>query len=51
MSLPGLILDGRYQLRGEVTWTLPTDQPFPFYQLDMETEWLFRSPVTVMEDF
>lgn len=51
MSLPGLILARRYQLRGDVTWTLPTDQPFPFYQLDMETEWLFRSPVTVMEDF
>lgn len=47
MSLPGLILDERYQLRGDVTWSLPAEQPFPYYQLDMETHWTFRSPVQV----
>ena len=47
MSLPGLILDGRYQLRGDVTWSLPAEQPFPYYQLDMETHWTFRSPIQV----
>lgn len=47
MSLPGLILDERYQLRGDVTWSLPAEQLFPYYQLDMETHWTFRSPVQV----
>lgn len=47
MNLPGLILDGRYQLRDDVTWSLPAEQPFPYYQLDMETHWTFRSPVQV----
>lgn len=52
-SLPGLLLAGRYQLRLPLMWTTYADQPYPQWQLDIQTSWLIRTPVPVSpeEDF
>ena len=47
MALPELTLSGRYQLRGEVSWNTYSEQAYPLWQLDMQTEWLMRSPEPV----
>ena len=47
MSMPFLTLDGRYQLRDEISWRNYPDQPWPYWQLDMTTNWIFNSPQPV----
>lgn len=47
MSMPFLTLDGRYQLRDEITWRNTAEQPWPFWQVDMTTHWLIISPQPV----
>lgn len=46
-SLPGLVLDGRYQLRFPFKWENYPEQPYPQWQIDMKTNWLFRTPLPV----
>lgn len=43
-SLPQRTLAKRYQLRMPITWQLFPEQPYPHWQLDMETTWLFEAP-------
>ena len=37
-------LDERYQLQWPITWENPTDQPWPQWQLEMTTKWVFNTP-------
>lgn len=52
MSMPTLTLAGKYQLREEISWSNFAEQPWPYWQIDMKTEWLFQSvqPMPEMED-
>ena len=47
MSLPFLTLANRYRLEGEVSWRNFSEQPHPYYQIDMSTKWTFQSPLPV----
>lgn len=44
MSMPFLTLAERYQLQDEISWENYPDQPWPYWQVDMKTQWLFVSP-------
>ena len=50
--MPTLTLAGKYQLREEISWSNFAEQPWPYWQIDMKTEWLFQSvqPMPEMED-
>lgn len=37
-------LDRKYQLQWPITWENPTDQPYPQWQIDMTTKWIFNTP-------
>lgn len=43
-TLPAETLDQRYQMRYPVKWTMVPEQPWPQWQIDMETIWIFNSP-------
>ncbi len=43
-TLPSETLDQRYQMRYPVKWTMVPEQPWPQWQIDMETIWIFNSP-------
>ena len=43
-SLPSETLAERYQMRYPVKWSMPTDQPWPQWQIEMETVWIMNSP-------
>lgn len=43
-SMPNGILDDRYILQYPITWDLLREQPYPQWQLNMETHWEYRSP-------
>ena len=34
----------RYQMRYPIKWTMVPEQPWPQWQIDMETIWIFNSP-------
>lgn len=42
--LPNQTLDRRFQLAFPLRWTCHDDQPFPQWQIDMETQWVTRTP-------
>ncbi len=44
MSMPFLTLNERYILEDEVTWRNLSEQPYPYWQIDMTTKWTFISP-------
>ena len=50
-SLPGLVLQGRYQLRYPIKWGTFSEQPYPQWQIDMQTQWLIRTPRPVPDPF
>lgn len=37
-------LANKYQLQFPVTWENPADQPYPQWQIDMTTRWIFNTP-------
>lgn len=43
-TLPAETLDKRYQMRYPIKWTMVPEQPWPQWQIDMETIWIFNSP-------
>ena len=43
-TLPDETLAQRYQMRYPVKWTMVPEQPWPQWQIDMETIWIFNSP-------
>lgn len=43
-TLPAETLDQRYQMRYPIKWTMVPEQPWPQWQIDMETIWIFNSP-------
>lgn len=43
-TLPAETLAQRYQMRYPVKWTMVPEQPWPQWQIDMETIWIFNSP-------
>ena len=43
-SMPNGILDNRYILQYPITWDLLREQPYPQWQLNMETRWEYRTP-------
>ncbi len=47
MAMPFETLAGRYQLRDSITWANFPDQPWPYWQVDMKTQWLINSPQPV----
>lgn len=44
MSLPNGILDSRYVLEFPIKWSNFAEQPYPFWQFDMETKWVYTPP-------
>lgn len=43
-TLPAETLGQRYQMRYPVKWSMVPEQPWPQWQIDMETIWIFNSP-------
>lgn len=43
-TLPSETLAQRYQMRYPIKWTMVPEQPWPQWQIDMETIWIFNSP-------
>ena len=43
LSLPDLTIEKKFQLRDQIQWKGYAEQPYPFWQVDMTTHWLFRS--------
>lgn len=43
-TLPAETLAKRYQMRYPIKWTMVPEQPWPQWQIDMETIWIFNSP-------
>ena len=43
-TLPAETLDQRYQMRYPIKWNMVPEQPWPQWQIDMETIWIFNSP-------
>lgn len=43
-TLPAETLDDRYQMRYPIKWNMVPEQPWPQWQIDMETIWIFNSP-------
>ena len=43
-SLPGGLLDGRYILHLPIRWELLQEQPYPQWQMIIETEWSYEAP-------
>lgn len=44
MSMEMLTLEKRYQLAFPIKWKNTDQQPYPFWQLEMTTEWTFNTP-------
>jgi hypothetical protein len=44
-TLPAETLAERYQLRYPLKWNMVPEQPWPQWQIDMETIWVFNSPL------
>ena len=43
-TLPDETLAKRYQMRYPIKWTMVPEQPWPQWQIDIETIWIFNSP-------
>lgn len=43
-ALPGGLLDGRYILHLPLKWELLQEQPYPQWQMIIETEWSYEAP-------
>ena len=43
-TLPDETLELRYQMRYPIKWNMVPEQPWPQWQIDMETIWIFNSP-------
>ena len=43
-TLPAETLEKRYQMRYPIKWNMVPEQPWPQWQIDMETIWIFNSP-------
>lgn len=43
-TLPAETLAQRYQMRYPIKWTMVPEQPWPQWQIDMETIWIFNRP-------
>lgn len=43
-TLPAETLEQRYQMRYPIKWNMVPEQPWPQWQIDMETIWIFNSP-------
>lgn len=52
-SLPGMVLANRYRLKHPIKWSTYAEQPYPYWQLDMQTMWDIRTPQPIdkEEDF
>lgn len=52
-SLPGMTLANRYRLKHPIKWSTYAEQPYPYWQLDMQTTWYIRTsqPIDKEEDF
>ena len=52
-SLPGMVLANRYRLQHPIKWSTYAEQPYPYWQLDMQTTWYIRTPQPIdkEEDF
>lgn len=44
-TLPAETLAERYQMRYPLKWNMVPEQPWPQWQIDMETIWFFNSPL------
>lgn len=44
-TLPAETLAQRYQMRYPLKWNMVPEQPWPQWQIDMETIWVFNSPL------
>lgn len=49
-TLPAETLAQRYQMRYPVKWNMVPEQPWPQWQIDIETIWVFNSPLN-SDDF
>lgn len=43
-TLPSELLDCRYQMRYPIKWSMVSEQPYPQWQIDIETIWIFNNP-------
>lgn len=41
----------RYVLNFPINWNIVPEQPWPHWQLDMETKWSFNTPQAIVSDF
>lgn len=48
-QLPAETLENRYQMRYPIKWSMANDQPYPQWQIDIETTWVMNAPVNVDE--
>lgn len=42
--LPNGTLANKYQLEFPIEWSLVPEQPYPYWQLDMMTKWVYNTP-------
>ena len=47
-TLPGLQLEGKYQMEFPIKWEGYDSPAWPFWQIYMQTEWVIRSPKHVL---
>lgn len=45
------VLANKYQLRFPIEWSLVPEQPYPYWQLEMTTNWLYNTPQFELEEF
>lgn len=51
LSMPNETLDNRFVLQYPIEWNLLSEQPYPQWQLDMSTKWIYRTPEAEFADF
>ncbi len=44
VGLPEQLLEKRYQLQMPISWDMPAEQPYPYWQLNMSTKWSIHNP-------
>ena len=49
-TLPAETLKRKYQMRFPLKWSVVEEQPYPQWQVDMETTWVYNSPMNT-DDF
>lgn len=50
-SLPNATLSDKYEFRSEFSWSLVADQPWPYWELRINTQWVMVAPPIDADDY